>query len=342
MKHIKVAMLPCTLIIVMVALFLRTGVTRAAQASGCGGWSVVSTPKIGSNFNYLNGVAALSANDVWAVGAYFNGSGFRKTLIEQWDGTKWSKVLSPNVGSDNNVLFGVAAISANDVWAVGGHRTRLGTYQTLIEHWDGTSWSIVSSPNVGSGDNALLGLLVTTARDIWTVGYSSSSQGPLQTLVGHWDGTSWSVVPSPNIGSGDNVLQAIEQVQGKNQLWAVGLSTDSSGTQQTLIERWDGTSWSSISSPNVGSGDNALRAIAVTSSNNAWVVGYSAISANFEQALIEHWDGTDWSVVSSPNPGAVDNFLNGIVRVPGSSTIWAVGGYANSNNDAQALAEVHC
>jgi len=170
MKHIKMAMLPCTLIIVVVALFLRTGVTRTAQASGCGGWSVVSTPKTGSNFNYLNGVAALSANDVWAVGAYFNGSGFRKTLIEQWDGTKWSKVLSPNVGSDNNVLFGVAPISANDVWAVGGHRTRLGTYQTLIEHWDGTSWSIVSSPNVGSGSNDLFAVGAISTSDVWAVG----------------------------------------------------------------------------------------------------------------------------------------------------------------------------
>src|SRR5436190_722271 len=74
-------------------------------------WSVVSSPNVGINHNLLDGVAVVSANDVWAVGFYVNGS-IEQTLVEHWDGGSWSVVSSPNVGTFANVLYGVAAVSA--------------------------------------------------------------------------------------------------------------------------------------------------------------------------------------------------------------------------------------
>src|SRR5579863_10207226 len=69
-----------------------------------------------------------------------------QTLIEHWNSSKWSVVTSPNIGTGSNDLESVAAISSNNVWAVGsGAINTSSSRQTVIEHWDGTKWSIISS-----------------------------------------------------------------------------------------------------------------------------------------------------------------------------------------------------
>jgi len=158
---------------------------------------VVSSPNLGDAENYLVSIAVLSANDSWAVGSYNNDASIDQTLIEHWNGTSWSVVPSPNVGTNYNQLQGVAAVSANDVWAVGGYFTSDGIYQTLIEHWDGTSWSVILSANPGEGADAFAGVAVVSANDVWAVGFYEDNVGPSQTLIEHWNGTSWSVVGSP-------------------------------------------------------------------------------------------------------------------------------------------------
>jgi len=79
-------------------------------------WRLGKAPR---QAGFLNGVTAVSTNDVWAVGEFINTSNVNQTLIEHWNGHKWSVVPSPNVGTHNNELFGVTAVSATDVWAVG-------------------------------------------------------------------------------------------------------------------------------------------------------------------------------------------------------------------------------
>src|SRR5262249_58628362 len=82
--------------------------------------------------------------------------GVAQAPIEHWNGRNWSVVTSPNASAQNNLLAGVTAISADDVWAVGDFQTTSGAgtvFQTLTEHWNGTAWSIVASPN-GAGPGA--------------------------------------------------------------------------------------------------------------------------------------------------------------------------------------------
>src|SRR5690242_5087703 len=61
----------------------------------------------------------------------------------------WSVVSSPNVWFDGNQLTAVAAISANDVWSVGYDFPDGGSETTITEHWNGSQWSVVNSPNPG-------------------------------------------------------------------------------------------------------------------------------------------------------------------------------------------------
>jgi hypothetical protein len=107
--------------------------TVEASASTCVGWTGVQPPSPGTNSS-LAGVAVLSPCNAWAVGYFYKGTA-NQTLIEHWNGTAWKQVTSPNPGgsSDNNFLYGVAATSSTNAWAVGFFSN--GTaYQTLATH----------------------------------------------------------------------------------------------------------------------------------------------------------------------------------------------------------------
>jgi hypothetical protein len=88
----------------------------------------------------------------------------------------WSIVPSPDSGSGLNQLDGVSCHPAPDLCqAVGFYLDKeLGTNQTLVESWNGTTWSIVPSPNVVTGDNDFLGVSCGAARSCQAVGHTST------------------------------------------------------------------------------------------------------------------------------------------------------------------------
>ena len=328
------------------------GETLTAQWNGTS-WNVVPSQNPGIEYNGLLGVSRVPQSHLhqaWAVGYYsmtpIGPPRLDLTLIEQWNGTTWKVVPSPNVdpGVEQNDLYGVAAISAKDVWAVGTHSANgQNYYETLIEHWDGTQWSIIPSPNAGSRKNFLYSVAAISSNNVWAAGYYFPDFGSTyQTLVEHWDGTTWSVIPSPSPGSSDNRLASITSIQGSNELWAVGYYTDMYTPDQTLIEQWNGSAWSVVSSPNLGSGTNALTGVASISKSDAWAVGYDSVNNSPFQTLILHWNGTKWQVVPSPNPGPQHNVLFAVTHVPGTTQAWTVGDSFTDQGLQQTLTAFHC
>jgi G:T/U-mismatch repair DNA glycosylase len=202
-------------------------------------WIIVPSPSVGTSDNQLRSVAAISPNDIWAVGVYSNtAKSAYQTLTMHWDGANWTVVPSPNVGTSDNVLFSVAANSANNVWAGGYYsNTVTPSQQTLTMHWDGTSWTVVSSPNVGTSDNVLFGVAAISASDVWAVGYYSNTITTAdQTLTMHSDGTSWTIVPSPSVGTYGNQLRGVAATSA-NDVWAVGrYYSAQSISARTLVE----------------------------------------------------------------------------------------------------------
>ncbi len=291
-------------------------------------WQVVPSPNNGQDVNELNGVSAVSANDVWAAGDYRNGH-FR-TLIEHWDGTQWSIIPSPDAGNGDNLLDGIWALSQNNVWVVGTYvDVSKNANLTLIEHWNGKKWSIVPSPNTRETINVLNAVEAVSKNDIWAVGAVETPA--YMTLVEHWDGTQWSIVSSPNVNNGNNSLQGLTVI-ATNNIWAAGFYYDNnSNTDKTLVEHWNGTQWSIVSSPNVGSDFSQLYGVAAISANNIWSVGVDThVPPTF--TLTEHWNGTKWSIVSSPNVSADYNGLSAVIAVSGNP--WAVGEYFDTSDNA--------
>ena len=301
----------------------RTDLPRVEHWNGTT-WSVVGTPKIRSA-GYLEEAVALSASDVWAVGYTLGRTGAPQTLTEHWNGTSWSVVRSPNVvGAIANYLVDVSAVSASDVWGVGYEINGTGVYRTLVEHWNGRSWSLVTSPNVGAGDNLLQGVAAVSSGDIWAAGFSKGPTGSTQTLAERWNGTSWSVVTSPNPGSTSDSLNRVA-ASSSTDVWAVGSFYD--GTNNvTLIERWTGSAWSVVASPNVVASGNVLLAVGSGTASDIWAVGYyyPTRGTRVFETLTEHWNGSAWTLVRSPNQGTGDNYLRSVAML-GTGAAWAVG-----------------
>ncbi|MGA7730231.1 MAG: S-layer homology domain-containing protein [Chloroflexia bacterium] len=299
------------------------GQARSAP-SGCDpNWNVVDSPNVTApTSSQLNGVSAVSANDVWAVGLYLSGSTYQ-TLIMRWNGTAWSIVPSPNGGTEStNILSAVHAISANDVWAV-GHYFISGSYRTLTMHWNGTDWTIVASPNFGTSNNFLLSVSAAGANDVWAVGYAGGFFEDTVTM--RWNGTAWALVPSPSPGDQSSYLHGVTAISS-NDVWAVGMYHDKvDTTERTLIEHWDGTAWSVVSSPNLGTASNFLLSVEAVSANDVWAVGHY-INGAVMSTLTQRWDGSAWSVVPSPNVGTGSSYLQDVAVVSGSE-VWAVGNY---------------
>jgi hypothetical protein len=308
-------------------------------------WSQVPTPNVSFFDERLFAVSASSAADAWAVGST-NQSSFATTnpIAAHWDGTAWTIVPTPATsGSAKSILFGVAALSSSNAWAVG--RSRAGT--ALIEHWDGSNWTIVPSPNPTAppgqtlSGTTLNAISARSSNDIWAVGSYSTVKGTVAnsfTLVLHWNGTAWSVVPSPNpalasVNGAQQVLHGVAAISASD-VWAVGNTIDTaSGSflpDKTMTLHFNGQTWSVVRSPDHPAED-VLAAVTAVSATDVWAVGNfveRTSTTTIARSLSLHWNGTAWSTVPTPNggTGSGDTLLNGVSAL-GSGEVWAAGFY---------------
>ncbi len=284
----------------------------------------------------LLGVTAVSPTDIWAVGETWSAKyEVFFPLAEHWDGQAWSVVSTADLASGSGSFSNVAAVSADDVWAVGTQFSGpgYGARSTLVEHWDGTSWQVVASPNPGNG-SYLSSVTTISTDDVWAVGSSYVKSKSTVTLTEHWDGSQWSVVQSPDVDIEDS-LESVSAVDATD-VWAVGdYFEDTSGGSLTftLTEHFDGTRWSVVASPSP-TDDNNLLAVTAVGSDDVWAVGGAAAT---QAALVEHWDGTQWNVAQEPYRHGSDNFLYAVDAGPAPG-VWAAGTLLNQ----QTLATHYC
>jgi hypothetical protein len=205
-----------------------------------------------------------------------------KAIAEHWDGSNWHLVNVAPPGSGGSELSAVDAVAPDDVWAVGTHAG-----STLTEHFDGTAWSVVPSPNGDLGDGILSAVVAIAPDDAWAAGATGSDGGSRAasrgdgggggggetTLILHWDGSQWTVVPSPNGPNPSNVLDDLVAF-GPNKVWAGGSSYDDLAvTSRSLVERWDGTGWRVVKSPNPDPDYTTLIGIGGRGPRDLWAVG---------------------------------------------------------------------
>ena len=232
-------------------------------------WIDVSPPicaVVGSN---LSSVAVVGSKDVWTVGVKINEAHFKpiySELVFHWTGGKrWAEYSMP-ADPYTGGLTSVRAVAPNDVWAVGDVVYRHSTSFDLINHWNGIRWSHMEFRNperVGG----LIGLGVVSAGDVWAVGSQKVSEmGPIEPLIVHWDGTTWTKIPHAKNDAGASLTSVV--AISTNDVWAVG-SGLSNGAH---AEHWDGNVWTAVPAPSPAA---LFGLAAIPGTNSVWAVGNS-------------------------------------------------------------------
>ncbi len=284
----------------------------------------------GATSNSLGAVSCVSASFCEAVGTHPDSAGNQVSLIEMWNGQSWRIQASPLVA------VSVSCVSANFCEAVGAGPS--------AEIWNGTSWQVQTRP--GAGDVVPQEVSCATADfcmsadgfdqiDIWNgsawsagtavPGFSlitsisclSASfcevvgEGPSGQNASAWNGTSWTAQTTPGPTASAVSCTAATSCE------AVGEITDQSGKVSTLAESWNGSAWTIQPTPNPSATQgSALGAVSCTSATSCTAAGdyQSSNVANFGalQTLVEVWDGTTWSLRSTPNPSPAHDLLSGV------------------------------
>ena len=261
----------------------------------------------------------------------------------------WSIMGSPNQNRfPADFLSDVACASTRNCFAVGDNGKTTSAVRpadTLTEHWDGSSWSVRPSPNPNAypAEFELDGVSCPSPRSCFAVGWNANAIGydgpPATTLIEHWNGTSWSITPSPNATAEPGSFLSKVSCPSSNSCFAVGYNTNTTyrgataTAATTLIEHWNGTSWSIIPSPNPTTEPASfLYGVSCPSTTSCFAVGDDQ-AANFSaaQTLIEHWDGSVWTILSSPNPTRQPDSQLVAVSCANTNSCAAVG---NNQNDA--------
>jgi hypothetical protein len=244
----------------------------------------------------------------------------------RWDGLQGQIAPGSESISTDGALNSVIAISDTNVWVFGVE----GSWVPLVAHWDGKRWTLIA--NEQGKDTLHLPLVVpdtplSAAKVTASTSSSSSSSSPAMWIVGtaysgcetcqnplilagsggHWSAVPANLLPADAEGSAQVTLAAIDAVTA-NDIWTVGsyLTQDvhHNSTSSAYILHWDGARWVSLPRQQRQPWDT-LMAISATSAADIWAVGESATYLGGEShTLIEHWNGSQWTIVSCPNPGA--------------------------------------
>ena len=279
-------------------------------------WSVVPGAPASASASSLNGVSGSGPSDIWAVGQNASTS-----FIEHWNGQSWSHVASPASEPPDGQLNAVSADSPTDAWA-GGSAMKVNDphdsgVTPLIEHWNGTQWSVIpfAIDTTGTANSGrILSIAAISPTDAWAV--TDVNKGN-PAVVEHWNGSTWSTVSVP---VSVNALSAVSA----NDVWAVG--------GDGLILNWNGTQWSQVANPN---GQSAtLAAVAALSANDAWAISRDG-------SVTEQWNGTQWTAVPPASALPADFRVSGGFIWSGGSLSGLTGGplfaAGNTDNDTTIL-----
>jgi hypothetical protein len=291
------------------------------------GWTSETHIHTSGQDSYLQDVVFAAPNDAFATGrrqGSVGGAYEFRTNVHHWNGSSWTRMntIDREGPPATNFLEGIDATSPTDVWTVGWSRPSGGQSQTLIEHYDGSNWSIVTTPNPGAA-NSLQAVAAHSPTDVWAVGSTQQVGFYAVPLVLHYDGVSWSQVPFPVVPvagcTSHATLWDVGDTPSGPGVWTVGRCEGSPG--HAFIGRYLQGTWRVVSVPALPT-NSALEAVHVAAWNNVWAVGVQKLADGSSAALAMHYDGVTWSNVAVPNAANVS--ING-VHIVSSTLVWFVG-----------------
>lgn len=214
---------------------------------------------------------------------------------------------------------------------------------TLIEHWNGKTWSVFPSPNASGSGNVLNSVTSTTSKDVWAVGFYITKAGHDQTLAEHWDGKKWTIVPTPNQTTlHRNVLAGVAAVSAKDVVAVGDYYFANLQLNRALGEQWDGSKWTLQDTTSQGQYSTYLYSVAAVSPTEVVAVGEFFYPSG-EQPYAERRTAVGWMTTITPYVGN-SAALEGASTIPLTNDVWAVGGefYGDGTADRTLVDRYHC
>jgi hypothetical protein len=278
---------------------------RAAGA-GAASWMIQPTPATGAAHGDLFSVSCTSSSICMAVGSTFaDDPDVRVPLVERWNGASWQLQRPPSTRFRHGELLGVSCTSGEVCIAVGDFEARDGTELPLAERWNGRAWSVQHVPPpllAGIGrEEAVLGAVSCTSPTACTaVGAREISDEP---LVERWNGEKWSIERTPSPGFDGGSLYGVS-CGSRTACSAVGTYTsDATGCDVPLVERWHGERWSIERTPGLPCGQSSFSAISCLSWTDCTAVGSLYRSGGaYDSVLAERRGSGAWAIESAPSP----------------------------------------
>ena len=320
-----------------------TQVTLAEAWNGTN-WAIqITRSPAGQYFSRLAAESCSATTACTAVGSSLDfNTGIQQTLAEAWNATHWAIQKTPNPsGATSSNLAGISCATTTICIAVGSYYTAAGTQQTLAEAWNGTHWAIQKTPNSsGATSSNLAGISCATTICI-AVGSYNTAAGTQQTLAEAWNGTHWAIQKTPNPSGATSSNLAGISCATTTICMAVGSYTGSTGTRSGLAEIWNGTGWTrQPTGQATGSTYSQLSGVSCVSATFCTAVGLYSSSAKVVETLAEIWNGTGWTIQSTPEATGAQSSQLAAISCPTAVACIAVGSYLNSSPTEVTLAEV--
>ena len=289
----------------------------------------IRSPAVGGN---LFGVSCTSASACTAVGASDPFTPNAKTLAERWNGTRWSIQATPNpAGAVVTALLGVSCTSRSSCMAAGTEFNSSGAPVGIFsERWDGVRWHLQTAPMpTGSPGSLFTGVACTSPSACTAVGFRTDSSGnPVATLAERWNGTGWSIQPTPNPAPGG--LLAAVSCTSASACTAVGnLNGTAHAGSTTLVERWNGTTWAVQPTRKLSAGQGSFFNAVACRAGACTAVGLYLTNSG-PLTLAERWTGAGWRIQAAPTPSQAYDMAPPAVACPTVTACIAVGGYATN------------
>jgi hypothetical protein len=261
-----------------------------------------ATPVPATTGAWLAAVDAVSSNDVWAVGQQpgpDRPDQWPDALVQHWNGTEWQEVVVP--GLRDVGLVGVAAVSANDVWAVGNSTSNAAP---KVLHWNGLAWvEDTTAANAFGGYGRATSVTGVAAvqgirgTEVFVVGHQWDDRvGRVRPFVVHYNGLTWERMDTPDappgVTPGASMLNAVVAT-GPNDVWAVGQTMPSRNEAgPPLVLHFNGTTWAASTIDVAG----ALQLRSVDARDGAvWVGGDMA----HDLGLFGRLEGGRWRTTTT-------------------------------------------
>lgn len=261
------------------------------------GWTIEPTPNPAGPTATLTSVSCTSPANCTAVGIHSAaGIGGEHLLAEHWDGISWALQSAPEpAGASESELYAVSCGSATSCTAVGQYFPPGGGQLPLVEHWNGTTWTVQHVPFVKYADGLLGGVSCPTAIDCVAVGSYGTS-----LFAEHWNGSGWTfqTVPTP---AGTSFLLNSVSCRWPEHCIAVGFADNGTQIDASIVARTNGSAWTL--QKDAAPAGTELYGVSCTSAESCTAVGANAANAAFfNTGVAEYWNGTTWVLQATPVP----------------------------------------